>query len=241
MRELGSATIAAVQDGLAGWLRVPLQTFCSPATRVIGREDAGAVVVVALLDAVVAVGPPSAVPVLTALDRSALLDLDTVLAALAGLAGLTAQPLGSAALSYADRATLDVPERVAASGARDGEVAAVLEACTADEQDESGLAGMPALFVTRALDGAPAAAAGYEVWARRLGQLGALARPEHRGSGHARQAAAAAAAAALDAGLVPQWRSRAGNHRSARLADRLGFVRLGSQLAVSVTKIPTTA
>ena len=39
---------------------------------------------------------------------------------------------------------------------------------------------------------------------------------------------------AVDAGLVAQWRCRVGNEASLRLADRLGFTRLGMQASVAL-------
>jgi RimJ/RimL family protein N-acetyltransferase len=55
-----------------------------------------------------------------------------------------------------------------------------------------------------------------------------------RGTGLASKVGSAAAAHALTLGLVPQWRSRIGNDASARVADRLGFVELGTQQTVRV-------
>jgi RimJ/RimL family protein N-acetyltransferase len=40
--------------------------------------------------------------------------------------------------------------------------------------------------------------------------------------------------AALDDGLVAQWRCRLGNKASERLAERIGFARVGQQTAVLV-------
>jgi len=54
--------------------------------------------------------------------------------------------------------------------------------------------------------------------------------------GGAFSAAAHAVSAAVDAGLRAQWRCRIGNEASLRLADRLGFTRMGTQSAVALAR-----
>lgn len=55
-----------------------------------------------------------------------------------------------------------------------------------------------------------------------------------RRRGLASKVGSAAANHALALGLVAQWRSRIGNDASARVADQLGFVELGTQMTVCV-------
>jgi RimJ/RimL family protein N-acetyltransferase len=58
--------------------------------------------------------------------------------------------------------------------------------------------------------------------------------PAHRGHGYASALARRVVDAALDDGLVAQWRCRLGNKASERLAERIGFARVGQQTAVLV-------
>jgi predicted GNAT family acetyltransferase len=61
-----------------------------------------------------------------------------------------------------------------------------------------------------------------------------LTPPEQRRAGLGTTAAALALNDALDAGLVPQWRTRVDNVASRRMARRLGFVEVGAQTTVTL-------
>lgn len=87
--------------------------------------------------------------------------------------------------------------------------------------------------VTRS-SGDPLAGAGYVVWADRLAHMGVLTSPHARGRGYGVLAAAVGTNAALDAGLVPQWRSRWDNEASKRVAQVLGYELVGTQTTVFV-------
>jgi predicted GNAT family acetyltransferase len=80
----------------------------------------------------------------------------------------------------------------------------------------------------------PTAGAGYDEWQGILGHLGVLTPPEQRRSGRGTTAAALALNDALDAGLVPQWRTRVENVAARRVARRLGFVEVGAQTSVAL-------
>ena len=82
--------------------------------------------------------------------------------------------------------------------------------------------------------GTPVAAAGFEVWDERLAHLGLAVAPAHRNDGPGRGVAIAAVHAALEDGLVAQWRCRQGNQPSARVRHALGFVTCGRQIAFDV-------
>jgi RimJ/RimL family protein N-acetyltransferase len=84
--------------------------------------------------------------------------------------------------------------------------------------------------------GRPVAVAGYHCWHSTIAHLGVVAAALQRGRGYASSAATAAVCAAIDAGLVAQWRCRVGNPASLRLADRLGFTRVGMQSAVALSR-----
>lgn len=88
------------------------------------------------------------------------------------------------------------------------------------------------------VEGAPApeplAGAGYVVWAGRLAHMGVLTSPLERGRGYGLLAAAVGTNAALEAGLIPQWRARWDNEPSKRLAQVLGYELVGSQTTVLI-------
>ncbi|MFJ4677769.1 GNAT family N-acetyltransferase [Kitasatospora sp. NPDC088783] len=100
------------------------------------------------------------------------------------------------------------------------------------ERDEAALGEItsPAFAVLR--DGRVLAACGYRAWPFETAQFSALTDPAARGRGLARVAATAAAAHALAAGLLPQWRARVPASR--RVAARVGFRELGTQLSVEL-------
>ena len=82
--------------------------------------------------------------------------------------------------------------------------------------------------------GEPLAGAGYDVWAERLAHMGVLTSPNARGRGYGVLAAAVGSNAALEAGLVPQWRARWDNEPSKRVAQVLGYDLIGTQTTVFI-------
>ncbi|WP_299039038.1 GNAT family N-acetyltransferase [uncultured Pseudokineococcus sp.] len=143
--------------------------------------------------------------------------------------------LGPARLAYLPSqhrpvVPLDAAGELVAVPARSAPVAALLDACPAEDVAESGVRDLDSPAFVLAVDGRPVAVAGYERWPSGVAHLCVLTRPGARGARRARAVAAAAAAHALDAGLLPQWRARP--EASVRLARALGFVVLGQQLSV---------
>ncbi|USQ77497.1 GNAT family N-acetyltransferase [Ornithinimicrobium cryptoxanthini] len=205
----------------------------------ITRRDpkARAVTFVRLLSHGVIVGPQWAID--RAADRS-----DDELAELQVLQELTAdhdsRPLGAATLSFTDVSIDGLPEAVTADD--DATVATLEGRCPPEDVEEVGLAGMPTRWVVLGSspeaprEKAPAAAAGFVVWADVLAHLGVLTAPDQRRQGQGTVAAGLAINAALAAGLLPQWRSRADNEASQQLARRLGFQPLGSQTTVHIDR-----
>ena len=148
--------------------------------------------------------------------------------------GRPARLLGQDVLAFTDRyAELDGLADVPV--ADDPEAVAALErGCPPDDVTEVGLAGLGRVFVTLDDRDQPTAGAGYDEWQGIFGQIGVLTPPEQRRAGRGTTAAALALNDALDAGLVPQWRSRVDNVAARRMARRLGLVEVGSQTTVAL-------
>ncbi|GEA90221.1 hypothetical protein CCE01nite_41700 [Cellulomonas cellasea] len=183
------------------------------------------------------------VRVLTALGPGSRTDADVVRAHLP-----VTDVLGPARLAYLDAASLTTVElrtTPAAPAAGDAhpdlrdvvevdasgpELRTLLDRVEPDDADESGVAELtsPAFALRRA--GAVVAVAGFRAWPGDVAHLSVLTAPEVRGHGYGRLVARAATAAALDAGLLPQWRARV--EASQRIARSLGYRDLGSQLSV---------
>lgn len=220
----------------AAWaqrLRVPAEDFAGDAVTVREREGLDSVVVVALGEAWVAVCPPGLAQELRVLEPAVLVDADALASALAEVG---CEPIGTADLWFngswnqtATAPTLQQPTHPATAA----ELDELRAACSEDDWTESGLESMPELWVAVDDDGRAAAAAGYADWGD-LAHLGVMAAPASRGRGFADAAAARAVAEAIASGRLAQWRCRAGNAASARLARRLGFTRAGVQVAVRV-------
>lgn len=229
MSTLSPATLAAVRRVWAARLRVDERTFESAGVVLVERDDLDAVVVVALGPTTVAAGPGWALAALGPLDRDALVDVPLLLTALEEHGP---EAIGAATLAFADPAT-GPTTGPAAEAATEDDACRALDACSEADQQESGLREMPARFVVRE-DGRPVALGGYEVWNGEVAHLGVLVVADARGRGLARAAARAAMSSAR--GLVPQWRASVANPASAVVAERVGFVRTGLQVAVDVSR-----
>lgn len=170
-------------------------------------------------------------------DRAASVP-DETLRTHAGLLDLTADHgghgLGAAILAYAD---VDTAVREVADDkpfvSNDHADARRLEAlCPPDDVNEAGLASLDSVFVLLDDDAAPVAAAGFDEWNGIVAHMGALTAPNHRRLGAGATIAAIATSEALDAGLVPGWRSHEANSASRRLAGSLGYEEVGTQTTV---------
>ena len=154
---------------------------------------------------------------------------------LKSLSAYKVNPIGIASISNADSRTLNKSSHFGITHVGNvQEVEPILSACADGEQQESGVAKMPYIFIANATAGKPGAVASYEIWCDKIAQLGVLTKPEYRGQGLASSAAHAAAQNALSLSLIPQWRCRIGNSSSERLSQRLGFHKVGLQLAIDV-------
>ncbi|MGY4644181.1 GNAT family N-acetyltransferase [Cellulomonas sp. URHB0016] len=233
---LSTAAERTVHGLWAARLRVPPATFDAPGTTFVERAaDFPAVVVVELDGAIVVTGPPPALDVV----RSVVSDLLDGPALVHALAAHGPSLVGSAILSYADAGTAGDGAGPADSGAQIARGSAagledVLLRCSDDERDECGLADATEVLVLTDRTGRPAAAAGYEVWDDAVAHVGVAVAADRRGHGHGRTVAASVTRDALAAGLVAQWRARPENLASTLTAERLGYVRRGTQVAVDL-------
>ncbi len=192
----------------------------------IARDDLDSVIVVELGAAMAVAAPLRALVTLETQHRVTLRDAASIAAVLPG-----SQPIGSAHLLFTG-------SRPAAGGhavvpGDDRDLVKVRAAVADDEWAEAGVEPMAHHWAVR--DGLePVAVAGYQPWHSTIAHIGVVAATRHRRRGYAAAAATAAVGGAIDAGLIAQWRCRMGNAASLRLADRLGFTRLGLQSAVAL-------
>lgn len=225
-------TLDQAIEGWAGRLEVDLASLENSGLTLIPREGSYGITTLKFFDSIVAICQPALLSILSPLSPVDLLNMSLLLK---NLNGYKVNPIGIASISYADSGTLKKsPHFDIAHEGNVQEVESILSVCTEGEQEESGVATMPFIFIADSIAGKPGAVAGYEVWNDKIAQLGVLTKPEHRGQGLASSAAHAAAKAALDTGLIPQWRCQIGNVSSYRLSQKLGFHEVGLQLAIDV-------
>jgi GNAT superfamily N-acetyltransferase len=177
-----------------------------------------------LADRPLDVTPASARTVVeTALDRASV-----------GEARSVSEVLGPQFVAYCDASTF-TPVHDASSpvGAVDpASLEPLREAVPPEEWKRSGVRaddGVPTFAVER--DGRPVAATQYRIADGTAG-IAVVSRPAYRGEGNATLAVSAATAHALDAGLVPEYRTLEEWSSSVALAERLGFERVGVSLLV---------
>ncbi|HVJ85476.1 MAG TPA: GNAT family N-acetyltransferase [Caulifigura sp.] len=95
---------------------------------------------------------------------------------------------------------------------------------------DSGAAASFGVIVGREL----VSIAGYELWGNTIAHISVITHPAHRGRGYARSAVAQAATAALEAGLIPQYRTLVSNGPSMSVAQSLGFDHYATSVAVKL-------
>src|SRR5207249_405286 len=114
-------------------------------------------------------------------------------------------------------------------------VQALRVSCTAQEWEHGGSAfGKVPTFGAFNEDGRLAALAGYKIWSEKIAHLSIVCNPTLRGRGFGRAAVAAATHAAMQHGLLPQYRTLASNTPSKRIASRLGFEEYGYSVFVKL-------
>ncbi len=146
------------------------------------------------------------------------------------------QAIGPAWLGFADAGDL---KRVDLGGARPltaGDHAA-LEALAAEVEpwawEHAGIAPEGRQLGVL-VGGAIVSVAQILVWGERLGHVGIVTHPAHRGKGYARAAVAFATRVGVADGLVMQYRTLAANTASVAVARRLGFEHVATTLAIRI-------
>lgn len=140
--------------------------------------------------------------------------------------------VGEAVLAYTDD-YLSGPELESATVTDDAQAVIDLEqACPPDDVTAVGLSAKAAPFVLIDEEDKPIAGAGFDIWGGIIAQLGVLTAHPVRGQGHGTLIAALATNAALDEGLIPQWRIQTDHPASAAMARTLGYRALGKQTTV---------
>jgi GNAT superfamily N-acetyltransferase len=232
-----TASIELVDRYWAEWLGCTVPDLRPTSTRVHahgpGLADYDGTFVLLAGGAPVISLPPALVPALEPVARrwSAEQVRDPVALAAAHLPVRdVARVVGPAWVGYADAGTLAAPAGVRArllTGADASAVAALRAACAPEEWEHGGHAleeGTATGAFTRAATGALLAAlAGYTCWGNRLAHISVVTHPAHRGRGFGRAVVAGAASHALEAGLVPQYRTLEANAAARALAASVGF------------------
>lgn len=85
-------------------------------------------------------------------------------------------------------------------------------------------------------DGKLVALAGYEIWGGTIAHISVITHPDYRDRGFARSAVAHLSARALEAGLLPQYRTLETNRASIRISETLGFRPYARSIAVRLAK-----
>jgi GNAT superfamily N-acetyltransferase len=112
-------------------------------------------------------------------------------------------------------------------------VARLRDGCTTEEWDHGGSDPETApAFGCFDAQGDLLALAGYKTWGEEIAHLSIFSARDHRGRGFGRAAVAWAARHALDAGLLPPYRTLVANGPSMGIATRLGFERYGFSVFV---------
>jgi GNAT superfamily N-acetyltransferase len=145
--------------------------------------------------------------------------------------------VGPAYIGYGSPERLDLrdADRAVKLGSPDHKaIVRLMEACTTEEWEHGGSSAdaIDRLFGGYSSSGELAALAGYELWGDKIAHIAIVTHPTHRGLGLGRAAVALAARQALDAGLVPQYRTLDANTASMNIATRLGFAEYGHSVYI---------
>ncbi|MBA3468628.1 MAG: GNAT family N-acetyltransferase [Herpetosiphonaceae bacterium] len=154
------------------------------------------------------------------------------------LAGLHAPPLrqiGPAWIGYTDRSTLrSLVHNEARRLTEDDQPAwhVFQAACDQQEWEHGGSDWAPERLVGCFRNGRLVALAGYEIWGGAIAHIAVVTHPLERGRGYGRQVVERLASAALERGLIAQYRTLSANAASLQIGWELGFVTYAETIAV---------
>ena len=118
----------------------------------------------------------------------------------------------------------------------DPELGRFLSAEDPGDLAESGITGITSPTFVICDQDRIVAAAGYRDWPGQVAHLSVLTAAHARGCGFGWAAASAAVMHAVDQDKLPQWRARPQSSR--RIARRLGFHELGTQVSIRLVDTP---
>jgi acetyltransferase (GNAT) family protein len=149
--------------------------------------------------------------------------------------------VGPAYIGYPTEDTLHIPASPRARQLTESDAEAVARlraACSPEDWEHGGspVDGVPA-FGAYDDAGELSALAGYETWGGTIAHISIVTAIGRRNRGFARAAVAMAARHALNAGLLPQYRTLVANAPSMRIAERLGFKEYGFSVAVRLAVV----
>ena len=146
--------------------------------------------------------------------------------------------VGPAFIGYGTAHTLTLEHAVGARALTSADHAAVADlraACSEEEWDHGGSdAAQVQTFGCFDEAGNLLTLAGYKIWGGTIAHISIVSARDARGRGLGTQAVAAAAGHALDAGLLPQYRTLAANTPSMAVAKKLGFEEYGFSVFVQL-------
>lgn len=147
--------------------------------------------------------------------------------------------IGPAFIGYTDR-TIFRPVSVGGVrflGGEDIEALKTLQAaCSALEWEHGGsrLGEQP---LVGAFDGGRlVAVAGYQIWDSGIAHISVIAHPQYRSYGYGKAVVSELTEEAINRGLVPQYRTLVANKSSMAVANRLGFARYATSVAVRLKR-----
>lgn len=116
-------------------------------------------------------------------------------------------------------------------------IARLRSACDAQEWEHGGSAADHRGLFGIVTEANLLTLAGYVVWGGVIAHISVITHPGWRGRGLARRAVSRAAAHALEAGLIPQYRTLESNLPSMRVGAALGFVHYATSMAIRLRSV----
>lgn len=239
MAELSGTTVAAIDAYWAAFFGCDPSLLSAPGTTVvphIGMGDYHGLWLFRRNDALIV----SVLPARLERDRAAFGSLPAAQyadlpAVLAHVAAPIEQVVGPALIGYADAATFQpfaAPEvRLLAAGDQ-AAFTRFQQSCPGPDWEHGGSRLDSAPLAGCFVDGALVALAGYELWGEQIAHIAVVTHPAARGRGYGKAVVSTIAAAALECGLIPQYRTLLSNTASLAVGAALGFKHYGASLAV---------